>query len=140
KNTEIIRVHVSRSVAITHYALHTSSACRFPAIPLHYTVRSQEAFNMAQSRRQLAFAGSIQPAGADKPGDPLDDAAGTVCIANIGPKERRRRLRFGVITLAVTAVIAVVLIVSGLPAFWRLLLFLPLASGASGFFQWREKT
>jgi hypothetical protein len=115
-------------------------ACQFALIPLHYIVRSQEVIYMVHSRRQLAFAGSLQPAGADKSGNHPDDTADTVCIANIGPKERRKRLRFGVITLAVSAVIAAVLIVSGLPAFLRLPLFLPLAAGASGFFQWREKT
>ena len=95
---------------------------------------------MISARQHLAFAGSLQPHDIQGPSDHIDDTVGMVCIANIGPKERRRRLRFGVITLAVTAVIATVLVVSDLPAFWRLLLFLPLASGASGFFQWREKT
>jgi len=95
---------------------------------------------MLSVRQHLAFAGSLQPHDIQGSSDPSDDAVGTVCIANIGPKERRKRLRFGVITLAVTAVIAAVLVISPLPALVRVILFLPLASGASGFFQWREKT
>jgi hypothetical protein len=96
--------------------------------------------DMAPSRQHFAFAGSNQPSGTNSPSDHLGDSGNTVCIANIGPKERRRRLRFGLITLGVSAVIAAALVISPLPAFLRLVLFLPLAAGASGIFQWREKT
>jgi UPF0716 family protein affecting phage T7 exclusion len=64
----------------------------------------------------------------------------TVCIANIGPRERRKRLIFGTVSLALGIVIASVLISRGSPIGWRAGLFLPLMSAALGFFQWREKT
>jgi hypothetical protein len=63
-----------------------------------------------------------------------------VCIANIGPRERRRRLTFGILGLGVSAAAAAALIVSGVAVWWRLGLFLPLMIAALGFFQWREQT
>jgi hypothetical protein len=64
----------------------------------------------------------------------------TVCIANIGPRERRKRLIFGTVSLALSVVIAAALVLRGVPIGWRVGLFLPLLSAALGFFQWREKT
>lgn len=64
----------------------------------------------------------------------------TVCIANIGPRERRKRMRFGVALLTVGAALAVFLWVLGAHRPWRLALFLPLWAGAIGIFQAREKT
>jgi hypothetical protein len=63
-----------------------------------------------------------------------------VCIANIGPRERRRRLTFGIIGLAVSAAAAAGLVVGCVAVPWRLALFLPLMVSALGFFQWREQT
>jgi hypothetical protein len=63
-----------------------------------------------------------------------------VCIANIGPKERRQRLAFGLFTFAVGVILAVVLVGLHLHPLWRLLLFFPFAGGASGYFQAAEKT
>jgi len=65
---------------------------------------------------------------------------GAVCIPNISTAERRKRLRFGAITLAVSLVILAVLLASGLSRWWRLPLFLLFASAATGYFQWRDKT
>jgi lysophospholipid acyltransferase (LPLAT)-like uncharacterized protein len=62
------------------------------------------------------------------------------CSMNIGPRGRRRRMGFGVVTLAVTAGIAVALVVMHVDRWWRLALFLPYVSAATGFFQAREKT
>ena len=49
--------------------------------------------------------------------------AETVCIANIGPRERRKRLIFGAVSLALSVG-----------------LFVPSLSAGLGFFQWHEKT
>jgi hypothetical protein len=63
-----------------------------------------------------------------------------VCVQNIGPGERRKRLTFGVVTLVAGLVIGSLLIAAGANHLWRLILFLPFAGGAIGFFQAREKT
>jgi hypothetical protein len=68
------------------------------------------------------------------------DPGAEVCIINIGPKERRKRMISGVVTLAVGVVGAYMLYRYSLSAYWRLLLFLPFASGATGYFQARDKT
>ncbi len=63
-----------------------------------------------------------------------------VCIANIGPLERRKRLVFGGLSMVVSVAIATTLVVAGAALAWRAVLFVPLLSAGLGFFQWREKT
>lgn len=63
-----------------------------------------------------------------------------VCIANIGPRERRRRMRFGVVLLVTGAGLAALLVGIDAHRLWRLLLFLPFWAGAVGLLQAREKT
>ena len=65
---------------------------------------------------------------------------GEVCIVNIGPRQRRLRLYFGLAALAVGAAGAIALITSDAARWWRLLLVLPLLGAASGMLQYREKT
>ena len=64
----------------------------------------------------------------------------TVCIANIGPRERRKRLTFGLVSLALSAAIAAVLVSSSVAVAWRAGLFLPLMGAALGIFQWHRQT
>lgn len=61
-------------------------------------------------------------------------------IANIGPKERRKRLIFGIAVLAATVVISFLFVFYKVPPLLRLTLFIPLFVGALGFFQSRGKT
>lgn len=61
-------------------------------------------------------------------------------IANIGTRERRKRLVWGVVASGVGAVIAVLLVTVGAPLIWRLPLFLIFYVGALGIFQARDKT
>jgi hypothetical protein len=68
------------------------------------------------------------------------DAAGTVCIANISPRERQKRLIAGAVQLAAALLILAVLMATGVERWWRLLLFPLFWGAASGFFQWRDKT
>jgi hypothetical protein len=69
-----------------------------------------------------------------------NEDAGDVCIANISPLERQKRLRFGIWQFIFTLVILGVLMVLQVNPFWRLpLLFLFWAS-ATGYFQARDKT
>ena len=63
-----------------------------------------------------------------------------VCIANISPKERKKRLDFAIRNLVFTLLILTVLLVLDVNPLWRLTLFLPLAASTSSFFQWRDKT
>ena len=68
------------------------------------------------------------------------EVTGEVCIANIGPKERQRRLMVGVVGLIVGMALVAALIVTGAPLWTRALAFLPFVGGAFGFWQYREKT
>ena len=56
---------------------------------------------------------------------------------NIGPAETAARRRAGHIGALVTLIAFVFLIVVAAPALWRLLLFLPAATAASGYLQAR---
>jgi hypothetical protein len=61
-------------------------------------------------------------------------------IANIGPAERRKRQNLGLLLLAASLAVAVVLIAGNFPRGWRLLLIIPLWAAALGVFQARERT
>jgi hypothetical protein len=62
------------------------------------------------------------------------------CVISIGPRQRRKRLAFGIALVRVGVVLGAVFVVTGVPRLWRLTLFLPLWGAALGFFQAREKT
>lgn len=63
-----------------------------------------------------------------------------VCFINIGPKQRRKRLNFGLVMLAFGGGQAAFLLLSGLSRWLRLLLFMPFLLAGYGIFQAREKT
>ena len=63
-----------------------------------------------------------------------------ICIANIGPKERQKRLNFGIFGLAAGVVFVAAALALGMPVWLRAFAFLPFAAGAFGFWQYREKT
>jgi len=69
-----------------------------------------------------------------------DVIEGDVCLPNIGPVERRKRLRFGLVALAAGLVLAAVMVVLNLPPLLRLVLFPIFWVAGSGIFQSREKT
>jgi hypothetical protein len=64
----------------------------------------------------------------------------SVCIANIGSRERRKRLMFGITALAASVVISFLFVLYGVRPLFRLPLFVPLFAGALGFFQARDRT
>ena len=70
----------------------------------------------------------------------VSDVAAEACIINIGPRERRKRMRFGVISLVAGLALFAAMIFTGASAWWRLALFLPFASAGAGYFQARDKT
>jgi len=62
------------------------------------------------------------------------------CVPNIGPRERAKRLRYGIVFAALSVAAAVVLFATGAPRGLRLLLFVPLWIAGTGIFQALEKT
>ncbi|MFT3891918.1 MAG: hypothetical protein QM730_09820 [Anaerolineales bacterium] len=63
-----------------------------------------------------------------------------VCIPNISPLERKKRMKFGVQQLVITLVVLVVLIVLGVNPLWRLPLFFMFSAGTTSCFQALDKT
>lgn len=81
------------------------------------------------------FTPKIDP--ADYEGD---EGSYDVCIANISPKERRKRLNFGILQFVVGLVLLAVLLGTGADKAWRLSLFAIFASAAVSAFQSYDKT
>ncbi len=69
-----------------------------------------------------------------------EEEIGEVCIANISPAERQKRLKFGIQQLVITLVILGVMLVLGLNHFWRLPLLFMFWAAATGYFQAKDKT
>lgn len=61
-------------------------------------------------------------------------------VANIGPKERRKRLLTGLLALIIAFGALALLVASGAHRTWRLALFAPFWLAALGYFQARERT
>jgi len=64
----------------------------------------------------------------------------SVCIANIGARERRKRLVTGIAALVASVVISFLFVFYGVRPVFRLSLFVPLFVGSLGFFQARDRT
>ena len=69
-----------------------------------------------------------------------EQEAGEVCVANISPLERQKRLRFGTQQFIFAILVAGVLIGLHLNPLWRLPLLLLFWAAAVGFFQAYDKT
>ncbi|MGE5072556.1 MAG: hypothetical protein ACM3MF_03940 [Anaerolineae bacterium] len=65
---------------------------------------------------------------------------GNVCVANISPRERLKRLIGGVIPFLISIAILSWLLAIHADRWWRLPLFFLFAGATVGFFQWRDKT
>ncbi len=70
----------------------------------------------------------------------LDPPAGAACVANIGARERRQRLTFGVLASAVALAGLAAEIALGAGRWWRAPLGLLAYGGATGWYQWRDQT
>ena len=79
-------------------------------------------------------------ANPNNPSPTEEEHAGEVCIANISPLERQKRLRFGIQQFIITLVILAVLIALHVNPLWRLPLLLMFWAAAIGYFQARDKT
>jgi hypothetical protein len=69
-----------------------------------------------------------------------DEEEGEVCIANISPAERQKRLRYGIKQFLITLAILGILLVLGVNHFWRLPLLFMFWASATGYFQAKDKT
>jgi hypothetical protein len=69
-----------------------------------------------------------------------DNEGYEVCLANISPLERQKRLRFGIVQFALSLIVLVTMLVLGVDKIWRLPLFFLFSTAAVGYFQWRDKT
>jgi hypothetical protein len=65
---------------------------------------------------------------------------GEVCIANISPIERSKRLIGGAIPFVIALGILAWMRSANVDRLWRLSLILLFMAAASGFFQWHDKT
>ena len=65
---------------------------------------------------------------------------GKAKLANIGPKETRKRVLMGVAMLAVGVVLAIIFTHAGVSGAWYSVLFLPFWMGTLGISQARKKT
>lgn len=69
-----------------------------------------------------------------------EEEIGEVCIANISPKERQKRMRFGMMQLAFSLVILATLVALDVNPLWRLPLLFSFGAAAAGYFQGKDKT
>jgi hypothetical protein len=69
-----------------------------------------------------------------------DPRSQVICIANISPRERRKRLVAGIVQLVITLAILSALVAAGVDRLWRLPLVLLFWGAAIGYFQWRDQT
>ncbi len=69
-----------------------------------------------------------------------EDEGREVCIANISPQERLKRLIGGIIPFVMALGILAWLLANHAERLWRLPLFFFFAGATVGFFQWRDKT
>lgn len=61
-------------------------------------------------------------------------------MRNIGPKESRKRLAFGMGAFVITLFLLVIMMALDLSRWWRIVLFIPFLMATIGFLQFKEKT
>lgn len=61
-------------------------------------------------------------------------------IANISPRERKKRRQFGIMQISFGVIFLATLLLFGVDKPWRLLVLMPFAAGASSIFQALDKT
>jgi hypothetical protein len=75
-----------------------------------------------------------------KSSSPPNEDGEEVCVANISPIERQKRLRFGITQFVITLAILGIMLAFGVDRLWRLPLLLLFWAAAVGYFQARDKT
>jgi hypothetical protein len=86
-----------------------------------------------ETTRVLSFA-------IHNPSSNHDEPAGEVCIPNISPRERQKRMRFAVVQLTITLFVLAALIFFNVDPLWRLPLLFMFWPAAIGYFEARDKT
>jgi hypothetical protein len=71
---------------------------------------------------------------------PPNEDGEEVCVANISPIERQKRLRFGITQFVITLAILGIMLAFGVDRLWRLPLLFLFWAAAVGYFQARDKT
>lgn len=71
---------------------------------------------------------------------PNPEEDGDVCIPNISPKERKKRLRFAVWQFLFTLLVLILLLVLEVDPLWRLSVFFLFSAATASYFQARDKT
>ena len=80
-------------------------------------------------------------AGLERRGSPSQkEEIGDVCIANISPLERRKRLRFAARQFIITLIILAVMVALDFDPLWRLPLQFLFSASIVSYFQARDKT
>lgn len=72
--------------------------------------------------------------------NPEGNEPADVCMPNISPKERRKRMQFGILQTVFGLVIFTAILLLGADKAWRLPLFFMFAAAASSIFQALDKT
>jgi len=72
--------------------------------------------------------------------DPQNEEIGEVCIPNISPRERKKRVRFAVRQLASTLFVLGVLVWLDVNPLWRLPLFFMFSAATTSYIQALDKT
>lgn len=72
--------------------------------------------------------------------NPEGNDSGNACIANISPRERKKRRQFGIMQISFGVIFLATLLLFGVDKPWRLLVLMPFAAGASSIFQALDKT
>ena len=93
---------------------------------------------MVRLSRSLLFMSTLGSGAEQTPGD--DSRPNELCVPNISPAERRKRLLAGAVQFAVSLVILGWMLAPGVDRMWRIAMLLPWWGAAAGFFQWRDKT
>lgn len=71
---------------------------------------------------------------------PAQESTAAACLPNISLPERRRRLTFGVVALALGVAALAALMIAGPSRWWRLPLVVLFYPAAVGYFQWSDHT
>jgi hypothetical protein len=77
---------------------------------------------------------------ASRRSDPQDEEIGEVCIANISPAERKKRVWFSVRQLVTTLFVLGILVWLDVNPLWRLLLFFMFSAATTSYIQALDKT
>ena len=97
-------------------------------------------FQSQIARRGSGLVASVGGSGKQSSAANDEQFTSQVCIANIGPKQRHRRLMFGLYVFVLALAVLAMMLVFQVDVWWRLPLFLLFASAAAGYFQARDHT